>query len=115
MSLTKTGLIESLIENVRMKGQKKPRQQFLFSELNYTSLSRERATVLMNACLDIMKKTLEKGELVRISGFGTFRVRSKGARKGRNFRTGEEIMIQPRRVVTFHASRNLKDKINLCQ
>ena len=115
MTLTKIGLTESLIENVLIKGPKKPRQQFLFSEFNYTTLSRDRAANLVNSCLDIMKRTLEKGEPVRISGFGTFRVRSKGTRIGRNPKTGEEIIIQPRRVVTFHPSKNLKDRINQCK
>jgi integration host factor subunit alpha len=56
--------------------------------------------------------TLEKGETVKISSFGTFSVRDKKLRMGRNPKTGEEVPIAPRRVITFRASHVLKDQIN---
>ena len=59
-----------------------------------------------------MKGVLQKGDAVKIAGFGNFVVRSKGARKGRNPRTGEEIGITPRRVVTFRPSQVFKKYVN---
>lgn len=67
---------------------------------------------LVEKVLDIIKSMLEKGEVVKIAGFGNFVVRSKGERKGRNPRTGEEIAITPRRVVTFRPSQLLKKHVN---
>ena len=55
---------------------------------------------------------LVSGETVKISSFGTFSVREKGARMGRNPKTGEEVPIEPRRVLVFRPSHILKDKIN---
>ncbi len=67
---------------------------------------------LVEYILDCMKATLQKGDAVKIAGFGNFMVRSKGERKGRNPRTGEEIAITPRRVVTFRASQIFKKYVN---
>jgi len=58
-----------------------------------------------------IKETLSKGESIKISGFGTFVVRNKGSRRGRNPKTGVEIEIQPRRVVTFKPSVQFKDQV----
>jgi integration host factor subunit alpha len=60
----------------------------------------------------MLKAVLQKGDSVKIAGFGNFVVRSKGARKGRNPRTGEEIGITPRRVVTFRPSQVFKKYVN---
>ena len=62
--------------------------------------------------LEIIKRTLESGEDVLISGFGKFCVKEKSERRGRNPSTGKDLMLAPRRVVTFRCSRNLKKKIN---
>ena len=62
--------------------------------------------------LEIIKKTLESGEDVLVSGFGKFRVREKGQRKGRNPITGEDMMLRPRRMVSFKCSGKLREKIN---
>ena len=62
--------------------------------------------------LDILKDGLKKGEAIKIAGFGNFVVRSKRERKGRNPRTGEEIAITPRRVVTFRPSQLFKKYVN---
>lgn len=67
---------------------------------------------LVEYILDCMKATLQRGDAVKIAGFGNFMVRSKGERKGRNPRTGEEIAITPRRVVTFRASQIFKKYVN---
>ena len=55
---------------------------------------------------------LERGEMVKISSFGSFAVRQKGQRIGRNPKTGQEVPISPRRVLVFRASHALKDQIN---
>ena len=62
--------------------------------------------------LEEMTLAMERGEQVKISSFGTFSVRSKSMRMGRNPKTGEEVAITPRRVITFRASHVLKDRIN---
>jgi integration host factor subunit alpha len=75
-------------------------------------ISKHDAEVLLEQILDLLKATLHRGEEITIVGFGRFRVRSKTARVGRNPRTGEEITISARRVVTFQASPLLKDYVN---
>ena len=62
--------------------------------------------------LEIIKRSLEAGEDVLISRFGKFCVKEKQERRGRNPATGEDMMLEPRRVVTFRCSRQLRDKIN---
>ena len=62
--------------------------------------------------LEIIKRTLESGEDVLVSGFGKFCVKEKHERRGRNPSTGEDLTLEPRRVVTFTCSRKLRDKIN---
>ncbi len=73
---------------------------------------KKQATEVADATFEIIKGCLEKGENVKISGFGRFVVRSKNPRRGRNPKTGEEIIIQGRRVLTFKASPILKETIN---
>jgi integration host factor subunit alpha len=63
--------------------------------------------------LDHISDALVKGEQVKISSFGTFSVRSKSARVGRNPKTGEEVPINPRRVLTFRPSHLMKDRVAL--
>ena len=67
---------------------------------------------LVEAVIAIIKETLESGEDVLVSGFGKFRVRSKKARTGRNPATGKSMTLEPRKVVTFHCSGNLRKKLN---
>ena len=62
--------------------------------------------------LEIIKRTLESGEDVLVSRFGKFCVKTKHERRGRNPATGEDMTLEPRRVVTFRCSRQLRDKIN---
>src|SRR5215472_14315176 len=61
---------------------------------------------------DIVKETLERGDKIKISGFGNFQVRQKNARVGRNPQTGKEIEISARRVLTFRPSQVLKSALN---
>ncbi len=74
--------------------------------------SNKQATDVVEATFEIIISCLEKGENVMISGFGRFVVRSKNPRRGRNPKTGEEIIIKGRRVLTFKASPILKETIN---
>jgi integration host factor subunit alpha len=112
MTQTKTDLVKGVIEEVHLKNPKKQRQQFLFPELDYAILTKKLATEYVDALFEIMKQTLEKGEHVLISGFGKFQVKFKWARKGRNPKTGEDIILNSRRIVTFQCSSKLKGKIN---
>jgi len=73
---------------------------------------KNHTTDVVEATLEIIKSCLEKGENVKISGFGSFVVRSKNPRRGRNPKTGEEIIIKGHRVLTFKASAILKETIN---
>ena len=75
-------------------------------------LSRNESTELVESVLNKISSTLVKGETVKVSSFGTFSVRSKGQRIGRNPKTGKEVPILPRRVLVFRPSQILKDKVN---
>ena len=74
-------------------------------------LSRAESLDMVEAILEKMSKALEAGENVKISGFGKFFLRDKRQRIGRNPKTGVEVPITPRRVMTFRASQLLKEKI----
>ncbi len=63
---------------------------------------------MVETFFDEIRNALERGEAVKLSGFGNFQLRDKPQRPGRNPKTGEEIPITARRVVTFHASQKLK-------
>jgi len=75
-------------------------------------LSRNESGDLVEAVLKEVSDALVRGESVKISSFGSFSVRSKGQRVGRNPKTGEEVPILPRRVLVFRASHVLKSRIN---
>lgn len=79
---------------------------------NEIGLSRADAAMLVERILHHMCESLAQGENVKISGFGTFVLRDKGARVGRNPKTGAEVPIEPRRVLTFRASQTTRDRIN---
>ena len=79
---------------------------------NTVGFSKREAGQIVDKALDIMKSALADGEEVMISGFGKFSVREKGARKGRNPKTGERITLPARKVVTFKVSRVLKERVN---
>ncbi len=67
---------------------------------------------IVEILLEIIKESLELGEDVLISGFGKFQVKNKKERRGRNPATNEDLILPPRRVVTFKCSGNLRDRIN---
>ena len=74
--------------------------------------SKKDATDVVEATFDIIKACLERGEKVKLSSFGSFLVRKKGQRIGRNPKTGKEVPISPRRVMVFKPSAILKQRIN---
>ena len=75
-------------------------------------LSRNESAQLVETVLEEVASTLARGESVKVSSFGTFSLRDKAQRFGRNPKTGEEVPILPRRVLVFRASHVLKDRIN---
>jgi integration host factor subunit alpha len=75
-------------------------------------LSRNESAALLEAVLERIAASLEAGEAVKLSAFGTFAVRQKGRRIGRNPKTGVEVPIEPRRVLTFRPSQVLKARLN---
>ena len=78
----------------------------------HPNLSREKTKEAVEALFGIIMSSLGNGEDVLITGFGKFCVRQKKARRARNPQTGEEVMLEPRRVVTFRPSGKLREKIN---
>jgi integration host factor subunit alpha len=91
MTLTKAELADLLFEKV--------------------GLNKREAKDMVEAFFDEIRNTLETGDSVKVSGFGNFMLRDKPQRPGRNPKTGEEIPITARRVVTFHASQKLKTAV----
>jgi integration host factor subunit alpha len=92
MTLTKADIVEAIAE-----------------QIGYTN---KRSFEIVETLLEIIKGDLESGEDVLISGFGKFRVKEKKERLGRNPATGDDMMLVPRKVVTFRCSGQLRDKIN---
>ena len=92
MTLTKNELTESLYEKI--------------------DLPKKRNGRILETLLELIKSTLKNGDDVMITGFGKFRVREKKPRKGRNPESGNELMLEARRVVTFKCSNVLKEKLN---
>ena len=111
MTVTKDHIVKSVMENVRFRKTKRERQRSLFPEFDYQIMTKKRATELVDSLFEITKKAFEKGENVLITGFGRFEVKFKWARKGRNPRTGESIILNSRRIVTFRASSKLRDRL----
>ena len=75
-------------------------------------LSRNESAEMVETVLARIANALVNGENVKISSFGTFAVRDKGARMGRNPKTGEEVPIEPRRVLVFRPSHIMKDRVD---
>ncbi len=92
MALTKSQIIEEVRANNR--------------------LTKKQSSETVEALLKIMKETLTSGEDVLISGFGKFCVKEKRERRGRNPVTGEDMMLDARKVVTFKCSGKLRDRVN---
>jgi integration host factor subunit alpha len=94
-TLTKADLAELLFEKV--------------------GLNKREAKDVVESFFDEIRLALEKGDIVKLSGFGNFQCREKPQRPGRNPKTGEEMPISARRVVTFHASQKLKSQVEGAQ
>ncbi len=92
MALTKSDIVESIYDEL--------------------GLPRNQSSELIEILLEIIKRSLEEGDDVMVSGFGKFCVRDKSQRKGRNPATGEDMMLDKRRVVTFKCSGVLKTNLN---
>lgn len=79
------------------------------SELGFP---KNQSVEVVESLIDLIKATLESGNDVLISGFGKFCVKSKHQRRGRNPATGEDLILDPRKIVTFKCSGKLRDKVN---
>jgi integration host factor subunit alpha len=80
--------------------------------MNRNEFTRKKSAETLEILLEIIKNTMASGEDVKISGFGRFCVKEKKERKGRNPATGENLMLRPRKVVTFRCSGILRDRVN---
>jgi integration host factor subunit alpha len=74
--------------------------------------AKNKSIEIIENLLEIIKRTLESGEDVLVSGFGQFCVKNKGQRRGRNPATGSDLMLSARKVVTFKCSGKLREKVN---
>ena len=92
MTLTKADIVDSVNDQI--------------------GFTRKQSVETVETLLEIMKKTLESGDDVLISGFGKFCVRDKKERRGRNPATGNDLILEPRRVVTFRCSGKLRERVN---
>ncbi len=89
MTLTKAHIVEAVAEQ--------------------TGYPKNRSSGMIETLLEIMKRNLKSGENVLVSSFGKFCVKTKHERRGRNPSTGEDMMLEPRKIVTFRCSRQLRD------
>ena len=95
-----------------MAGHTVTRAQLSEAVYQEVGLSRNESAELVESVLNEIADALARGDMVKISSFGSFAVRHKGQRIGRNPKTGEEVPISPRKVLIFRASHVLKDQIN---
>ena len=95
-----------------MAGETVTRAQLSEAVYQEVGLSRNESSDLVELVLSELASALVRGEMVKLSSFGSFSVRQKGERMGRNPKTGEEVPIRPRRVLVFRPSHVLKDRIN---
>ncbi len=94
-----------------MSGKTMTRMDLSEAVFREVGLSRNESADLVESVLSHMSDALASGHSVKISSFGTFGVRDKSARVGRNPKTGEEVPIHPRRVLTFRPSHLMKEKV----
>jgi integration host factor subunit alpha len=95
-----------------MTGDTITRAQLSEAVYEEVGLSRNESADLVEAVLEEMASALSDGETVKISSFGSFSIRQKSQRMGRNPKTGEEVPILPRKVIIFKPSHVLKNRIN---
>ena len=91
-TLTKANIVQSVVES--------------------NGYTHKKAFETVEIMLELIKRTLENGENVLISNFGKFCVKEKAERRGRNPATGEDMMLAPRKTVTFRSSRKLREKVS---
>ena len=94
------------------QGKTVTRAQLSEAVYQEVGLSRNESSDLVESVLNEISDSLVKGDTVKVSSFGSFYVRQKGERVGRNPKTGEEVPILPRRVLVFRPSHVLKERIN---
>jgi len=95
-----------------MSGKTITRADLIEAVYQEVGLSRNESSDLVETVLNEIASTLTNGDNVKISSFGSFIVRDKGGRIGRNPKTGEEVPIEPRRVLVFRPSQVLKDRVS---
>jgi integration host factor subunit alpha len=95
-----------------MSGKTLTRMDLSEAVFREVGLSRNESAQLVESVIQYMSDALVEGEQVKISSFGTFGVRSKTERLGRNPKTGEEVPISPRRVLSFRPSHLMKDRVS---
>jgi integration host factor subunit alpha len=95
-----------------MKGATLTRADLCEAVHDEVGLTRQDCSGLVERTLDLVAEALEKGDTVKLSGFGVFQVRAKRARTGRNPKTGEAAAIHPRRVIGFRASQVMKARVD---
>ncbi|HIC84969.1 MAG TPA: integration host factor subunit alpha [Desulfobacterales bacterium] len=88
------------------------KEKLITSVYHQVGLSKTQSRAVVESLLELIKKTLENGEDLLISGFGKFMVKEKSARRGRNPQTTEDLELRARRVVVFKTSGVLREKIN---
>jgi integration host factor subunit alpha len=98
-----------------MKGRTLTRADLAEALVNKVGLPRNESQEIVELVLKEISTTLARGEGVKLSSFGSFGIRQKGERIGRNPKTGEEVPITPRRVLVFRPSNIMKEKINAGQ
>ena len=95
-----------------MKGETVTRADLAEAVHQEVGLTRQDCAGLVERTLDLVAEALERGDIVKLSGFGVFQVRAKRARVGRNPKTGEPAPIDPRRVISFRASQVMKARVD---
>jgi integration host factor subunit alpha len=96
----------------QMKGQTVTRADLCEAVHEEVGLTRQDCSELVERVLELVAQALERGQQVKLSGFGVFQVRAKNARMGRNPKTGEPAAIDPRRVIGFRASQVMKARVD---
>ena len=104
-------LLSFKTQGVEMSDKTLTRMDLSEAVFREVGLSRNESAQLVESVLEHLSDALVRGEQVKISSFGTFSVRDKTARVGRNPKTGEEVPINPRRVLTFRPSHLMKDRV----
>jgi integration host factor subunit alpha len=88
------------------------KEDIISNVFDLSGMSKTESKRAVETLFEIMKQTLERGEDVKISGFGKFQVKAKRARRGRNPRSGEDMTLRSRRILVFRTSPVLREKIN---